>query len=1377
MSPEPDSAQLRSDQLAALLSGTAPTPTNSRFKPLRMGLLGIWQYGNEVFHFHDGRLILRGRNGSGKTKVLEVTSPFLFDANLSARRLDPFGNNARSMRENLLYDGRTHQIGYVWCEYGRIAEGGRAEYRTIGAGMRARETKSGAPESWYFVSPLRVDVDFNLYDNAERPLDESDLAKRLGGSDDTVFTTAEHYRTKLARELFGLSPQRLHSLVELLIILRRPKLSENLSVDRLKEILSNGLPPIDDELVIGLAKNFDDLKRDEEDLKRFIKTQEEVDLFLDSYRTYARRMTRHITNDVLDAEEKHRKALDRGKSAALDLERTDTAIAEADADLLRMEDEQGELRGRIRALEDGPEMRNQHLLTRLQSDVERAARDAASAKDRTGKAANQLVTAKNELGEVAAKLAKTHQAVAETKAEAHTHASSAGLRTEFESEADRLHTDTDTAQNTLQGYIMARQSAIKETRRLDGERHQAQVKVDRIQATHDDLTARRTTAAEKVQSLETEFDDQVASLSQKIVSWAGQCLECQLTDDHVDELVEAVERIEDSRTPRLADLMARHVNDARTGLFDQRSRMRAELAKHMDDHETVTAEREQAARETDPPPPDPLVPRRDRTGVPGAPLWQLVDFHAEIEDDARAGIEAALLGSGLLDAWVTPDGILVDSESWDTILLPGRADTGTSLANLLYAMPDEAVPEPVVTHILTSIAVIDEKAGYEPVEPWIAPDGRWAIGPLRGRSGQEHAFYIGPDARETARQRKLAEIDARLDSLATLISNSNEALEVVEARLRTLADEQRKQPTDTAVRDVLSSLTTARQHEHQLSEELAKSQGRLDTAQGTLDRAAEAVRAYAAAHLLPATPDRLDTLNSALTDLHVAVERLVGQIGTAALLFEQHGSAEQRASQLTEDLNEQTRQSGEADAYVTTLREELAERTRLLSTGITEALERLNTTRKDLAKSVEASKALTKKRQGLGEKRGALNQEVETASSEAARLREVRQTTLAEFLRARDRGFLRLINADEPATSPDDVADAARVHALLSAEEFDETARNTARNDVDRQFRELQREIEGPDWRPWGDNDGDLFVVQVTFNGADHSVPDLRDVIAGEIDTRGTLVQVEERRLFSEVLLGSMGEHLRQRRLEASRLVKEMDDQLKRHPTASKMRMSIKWEPSAEAGTHVRGAIELLDRGKTNFLAEDARESLIEFLSEQVREARTRAEHGDWKTHLAEALDYRRWSEFELQVLFHDKPNPVKLTDELHKKQSGGEKAAMLQLPMFAAAAAHYADAASTSPRPIYLDEAFAGIDSEMRASCMGLLTGFDLDFVMASHDEWGFHATVPGVMTYMLFRDPDISGVLATPIAWDGTRRHRLEDRSLKTGPPPAILDADEKE
>ncbi|MGW6935396.1 TIGR02680 family protein [Lentzea sp. NPDC054927] len=1369
---DPDSTALRGAQLAALLSGAPPVPASTRFKPLRTGLAGIWQYGDEVFNFHDGRLILHGRNGSGKTKVLEVTSPFLLDANLNARRLDPFGSNARSMRDNLLFGGRTHQIGYVWCEYGRITEDGGTEYRTIGAGMRAKETKAGSPDPWYFITPLRVGVDFDLHDNANRPLNDSDLAVRLGGADDSVFTTAEHYRATLARELFGLAPERLHSLVELLIILRRPKLSENLSVASLKEILSDGLPPIDAELVAGLAKNFDDLKGDQDELQRFVKAKEEIDLFLSSYRGYARRMTRHVTGDVLEAKENHRQALGRGKRAKTGLSEIGGAVSKADEDLRLLGEEREGLAGKIRALESGPEMRNQQALSRLQSDVEAARKQASAAKLRATKAANQQLDAEQELEGVTGRLGKAHREVARAEVEAAVHALAAGLRQEFEEESDRLRTDPAGAQLTLHGYITTRRAVVRETQRLLGERLQAQNTVDRLQSTHDELGARCTSAVEHVQDTELRFEEQAELLSKAIVSWSGQCRECALTDDQVAELVATVDQVEDPAAPRLAERIASYFEDVRAELIEQRGTRRTQKETLAADLQSTTAQREQVALETDPPPPVPLVARRDRTEVAGAPLWRLVDFHPAIADDSRAAVEAALLGAGMLDAWVTPDGTLVNPESWDTLLLADRVHTdGSSLMSVLCAVPDGSVPETVVDRILAGIAVVDEQTGDETAGSWVSLDGRWAIGPLRGSSGQEQACYIGTHAREAARRRRLAELDARIAELKELIALADEDLLVFDRRLRALTAEQRAQPVDTAVRDGLSELVAARKHEHELTKQLEKSTERLRDVKEILRRATEALRVYAVEHLTPMAPEQLDAMSSALMELNVAVERLAAHLGAVALLTAQHVATEQRVEQLTADRDGLAGESAEAAAEETRLTKELEEQTQLLGVGINEVLERLKNAKKDLALAVEETKKLNLLQQGQRQRLGALEQQVLSTSADCDQRLAEQQTALTEFQRVRARGFLRLIGESDVDTGSDDLAAAARVHELLAAEESDDAARNNARNDVDDQFRRLQREIDGSDWRPWGDNDGDLFVVQVTFNGADHPVSDLRDLIVDEIAIRGTYVQDKERRLYSDLLLGSMGEHLRQRRLEARKLVDEMDAQLGRHPTASKMLMSIKWKPSDEAGPEVRDAIELLDRGSTSFLASDARDALIKFLTEQVREARERAEHGDWKAHLTEALDYRRWSEFELQVKHHDKPKAVPLTDELHRRGSGGEKAVMLQLPMFAAAAAHYAGAAPTSPRPIYLDEAFAGIDSEMRGSCIGLLTEFDLDFVMASHDEWGFHPTVPGVLTYQLFRDPDVHGVLATPIVWDGTRRYRLEDWSLNTAPPPPIL------
>src|SRR6266496_6503450 len=143
---------------------------------------------------------------------------------------------------------------------------------------------------------------------------------------------------------------------------------------------------------------------------------------------------------------------------------------------------------------------------------------------------------------------------------------------------------------------------------------------------------------------------------------------------------------------------------------------------------------------------------------------------------------------------------------------------------------------------------------------------------------------------------------------------------------------------------------------------------------------------------------------------------------------------------------------------------------------------------------------------------------------------------------------------------------------------------------------------------------------------------------------------------------------------------------------------------------------------------------------------------------MIEALDYRPWHRFVVQ---HRTPGQAwaPLTRKAHAAGSGGKKAVMLHLPLFAAAAAFYDAAQPGAPRLIALDEAFAGIDRPMRGQLMGLLAEFDLDFVMTSYEEWGFYAELDGLSTYHLSRDPAMRGVHAEWFIWDGREQTLVEE------------------
>lgn len=61
---------------------------NSKWQINRVGLLDFWYYDEEEFDFLDGRMLLRGANGSGKSVTMQSFIPLLLDGNMRPERLD-----------------------------------------------------------------------------------------------------------------------------------------------------------------------------------------------------------------------------------------------------------------------------------------------------------------------------------------------------------------------------------------------------------------------------------------------------------------------------------------------------------------------------------------------------------------------------------------------------------------------------------------------------------------------------------------------------------------------------------------------------------------------------------------------------------------------------------------------------------------------------------------------------------------------------------------------------------------------------------------------------------------------------------------------------------------------------------------------------------------------------------------------------------------------------------------------------------------------------------------------------------------------------------------------------------------------------------------
>ena len=282
---------------------TARTPLPrrpNRYRLRRAGIHQVWQY-DQVFTFGDGRLLLRGKNGAGKSKALEALLPFLLDGD--PRRLDAAGGGKTTLAWLMLdgWTGGTNRLGYLWIEFGRTASDGEEHRLTIGAAVTA-STATGEARPVYFATRLAVGEDLPLDDPARRP-SVAQLRELIGP--DNCYDRAIDYRIRVARELFGLTdPARYRNLVHLLYGLRRPTIGDRIESGELVKVLTEALPPLDDELLDTVARNLDDLDAVRDGLARLEATGRALDDFLSAYRGYLHGVLRGrvaVVRERLDA--------------------------------------------------------------------------------------------------------------------------------------------------------------------------------------------------------------------------------------------------------------------------------------------------------------------------------------------------------------------------------------------------------------------------------------------------------------------------------------------------------------------------------------------------------------------------------------------------------------------------------------------------------------------------------------------------------------------------------------------------------------------------------------------------------------------------------------------------------------------------------------------------------------------------------------------------------------------------------------------------------------------------------------------------------------------------------------------------------------------
>lgn len=1338
-----------------------PTPTRDRWQPLRAGLVDLFHYDQQEFRFRDGRLLLRGNNGTGKSKVLALTLPFLLDGRMTPSRVEPDGDTKKRMEWNLLLGGEhphDERVGYSWLELGRIDDG-RERYVTLGCGMKAVRGRSTVTQWLFITEDRRVCDDLHLVDEDAVPLTRERLEQALG-PDGRVFypesgTDGSHgarYRRAVDELLFGLGSRRYEALLELLIRIRQPQLSRQPSEAVLSKALTDALTPLAPDLLADIADAFRELESDRERLRAADEARRAASAYLDVYRRYARLAARRRAG----APRRAQAEVDRinRDTVARATERDDARkrVADADAELEDIARAEDDARARERALDasaaadDEKQLVRAHERTRECEEelatAQRAHEDSRSEQSRLTTDLNEAVAAE----QTAAAAVEHRSSVVREHAEAARLASVATLLGAPDAQR-RIATAID---GHARGLEVAREHATRHEQARAALRGAETTLAERQDEHVAALAARDSTD----EALAGAAASHVAGVRSAVARW--EFLRLPDADGVFDALADWAVTL-DGRHPveaaarELGSVAMEEEAAARAAIEQEIAGVEAELAA------VVARVAELERGEHDEPAAPVTRAAGTRAELLGAPLWRLVDFYERLSPDERAGLEGALEASGMLDAWVTPDGALehdgIDGDTWIDWSPTATATDGVGLAAML--VPAAELPGGVSADVVQAILLrIDTmSATRRPSASAIATTGRYRQGLLTGGFRPPRARYIGREAREAAR---LEALELARHEEAVLRERQTSLLDERAAsgrRRATIADERDQRFHDDELRGAHDAVTRATALATKATENLGLAERAFEQRGAEASTTLRMLKEVGADLGLPTGLEEIAATARALAELREALAALWPTL-------DGRRQASSRREAVTAAVERATTRSA-------TRGEDLRARTSRLieAKGFLEELERsvgqeilaLQRRRDELALTLKELAAGRRKAQDRRET--ALKHE---ATAEGARVVLADDLVRASDEREKAATAMRRFAASGVLTIglpeieiPDDidgwsvttaVAVARRIEQIVSENAGEEAWRRAVRavtEELSSLGDALSLSGDHASYRPDGD---DTIAIDVRFRGRPLTVDSLAAELDEDVEARRRLLDEREREIIENHLIDEVAVDLHGRITDAEEQVRNMNAELAARPTSTGMQLRLRWVTDSEGPVGLNAARRRLLRQTSAAWSADDRAAVGAFLQAQLQAVRDADPSLPWVEQLSRAFDYRAWHRFVIER--RQGSSWVTATGPA----SGGERVLAATIPLFAAASAHYRSATrDEAPRPVLLDEVFAGVDDDSRAKSLGLLAAFDLDVVMTSEREWGCYPEVPGLSIAQLSRVADIPAVLVTHWEWDG--------------------------
>lgn len=1351
---------------------------SERWRLERAGLVNFWYYHDEAeFCFSDGKLILRGANGSGKSVTMQSFLPLVLDGDKRPWRLDPFGSKDRKIEYYLLLEensGITDRTGYLYLEF---YHPGQDRYLTVGIGLRARRNVSGMGFWGFAVTDNRrigrdiflYERDFSQGEETKIPITKNRLEEIIGQGG-KVETEPGEYKKMVNNLLFGYPDlQSYQELLDLMIQLRSPKLSKDFKPSTIYGILTDALPRLQEDELRPLAEVLEDMDQISDRLEELAVHRKEAEIIDRAYNTYNEYLLYAQSQQLLDVDKSKEDEETRHAGLKTELQNLFMEITGDEERLESFKREREQAQTQLDVIYKSKAVEKQDELDRLKADEKNVQKEIESASQRKIDWERRLQRSKKDeeqfSQEYSTNAGEQQQAI--SAMECYARDSEFLVHDYYHRQWEKGIEARDPVWEAWKRDIGEHGQMLQEA--LETARQEARL-AEKTEDAERELSAareQRDNAERELRQAEQEWEVTMQEQQDRIFSWRKELNHLSVSDEVLQETLHLL-----TRYPEISyEDITLPVREAFNAAYNELAKERVEVAQrrqnHIENEKELSRQWQEWKEHKEPEPLRNEARERSRArrlaaGEKGVPLFAVCEFRDRVSDELKATLESALDRAGLLDAWLSSGKVAVTTDEEEIWIEPQPDLLAHTLADYLYPTPpvDGAITAEFIDQVLRTIRIGECEEGE--MKPVVSESGRFRLGPLTGQApGKARAEFIG---KETRRLTRLAEM-ARLE---TLIQQEEDAICSCEEILLALADketalkqelnmfptgdalyqvnskvEQKKLVFNNTQKDVDQRNTHYRQIHSQWLEvrnklySLTESWSIAKNERG-ISGALNSIRAYQESY-------------SELKSLWTASLSLIQSLERAEREFQEASEKVEEENDYLEAKENQARKiRDEIDIY-----HELLQEMGILD--IHRQIDTLNYKKQELDNEiVKCDNALSKKKIAHGVLSKEVEKSLDTVNEKKEMCMKAMDLWLKEWNRRLAPGW------QEEQLESDGLKMARRIRQQCRGK-YEQKTRENITNGLFDSFHHIRQTLHEYSPEQVIDQETDRLLIVFMRDRQNPITPQhlLQELKEAEQEQR-LLLDEKDRELYEQIILHSVGKAIRQKIYRAEKWVEQMNSLMQNRDTTSGLRLRLRWDAKAASNENELDTAQLVKYLKTDayLLRDEHREQMINHFRSRISWAKRESqEHKETLKHwIDQLLDYRHWFRFTLEYEKGEQPRR-ELTDARFNVLSGGEKAMAMYIPLFAATYSRYNNSRQDAPKIISLDEAFAGVDDENMRDMFELLTQLGFDYIMTSQVLWGCYDTVPSLSIYEVFRPKDVDFVTLIRYHWNGYRRRLVDD------------------